>query len=168
MSRFVAVVSLLSCMGVASAQQQPAARPQAARPVAAAPAPKLTPEQQAAVAKQDAEISSAALRIAQMVDQGKTGEVYDMASATAKKVVTRQDFINGITADRAKVGAPTGRSKPVVTRTRSEGTAQIPAGLYLNVSFPTKFAKLAQPVRELVSFRLDEDKVWRLTGYSLR
>ena len=45
---------------------------------------------------------------------------------------------------------------------------QVPEGLYINVSFPTRFAKAPQPVRELVSFRLDEDKTWRLAGYSLR
>jgi hypothetical protein len=46
--------------------------------------------------------------------------------------------------------------------------AAVPEGLYINVSFPTRFANSAQPVRELVSFRFDEDQVWRLAGYSLR
>jgi hypothetical protein len=44
----------------------------------------------------------------------------------------------------------------------------VPEGLYINVSFPTRFANSAQPVRELVSFRFDEDRIWRLAGYSVR
>ena len=46
--------------------------------------------------------------------------------------------------------------------------AQVPEGLYINVSLPTRFSNSAQPVRELVSFRLDEDQVWRVSGYSIR
>lgn len=61
-----------------------------------------------------------------------------------------------------------GRGQGSVTRVKYGPGAQVPEGLYVNVSFPTRFAKAQQPVRELVSFRLDEDKTWRLAGYSLR
>jgi hypothetical protein len=43
--------------------------------------------------------------------------------------------------------------------------SQVPPGVYVNVSFPSRFANAPQPVRELVSLRLDEDKTWRLVGY---
>ena len=36
------------------------------------------------------------------------------------------------------------------------------------MSSATRFANSAEPVRELISFRLDEDRVWRVSGYSLR
>jgi uncharacterized protein DUF4019 len=36
------------------------------------------------------------------------------------------------------------------------------------VVYATKFANAPQPVRELVSFHLDNDKTWRVSGYSLR
>ncbi|MGH8087118.1 MAG: DUF4019 domain-containing protein, partial [Stenotrophomonas sp.] len=65
-------------------------------------------------------------------------------------------------------GALTSRGQPVVTRVKYGPGATVPEGLYINVSFPTRFANSAQPVRELVSFRLDEDRVWRLAGYSVR
>ena len=44
----------------------------------------------------------------------------------------------------------------------------MPAGNYINVVFATRFANAAEPVRELVSFHLDEDKTWRVSGYSVR
>ena len=61
-----------------------------------------------------------------------------------------------------------GRGQPSITRVKYAAGAVVPEGLYINVSFPTRFANSAQPVRELVSFRFDEDQVWRLAGYSLR
>ena len=55
----------------------------------------------------------------------------------------------------------------MVTRVKNAAGATVPEGLYINVSFPTRFANSAQPVRELVSFRFDEDRIWRLAGYSV-
>jgi hypothetical protein len=61
-----------------------------------------------------------------------------------------------------------GRGQPTITRVKYRAGGAVPEGVYINVSFPTRFANSAQPVRELVSFRFDEDQVWRLAGYSLR
>ena len=47
------------------------------------------------------------------------------------------------------------------------GTPTLPAGVYINVEYETRFAT-GPAVTELVSFRLDEDKTWRLSGYALR
>jgi hypothetical protein len=44
----------------------------------------------------------------------------------------------------------------------------VPAGLYININYATRFAKTQKPVRELISFHLDSDKVWRVAGYTLR
>ena len=57
---------------------------------------------------------------------------------------------------------------PEVSRSLFRAGQQVPEGLYINVRSATTFASNAQPVRELVSFRLDEDRVWRVSGYSLR
>ena len=67
-----------------------------------------------------------------------------------------------------RLGALAARGQPVVTRVKYAAGATVPEGLYINVSFPSQFAGSSQPVRELVSFRLDEDKVWRASGYSVR
>jgi len=177
MKRKVVLLSLLlPWAGLAQTPtpaRAPAAQPAAAAP-ATAPAPagqgaaQLTPAQQAQVARQNAEMTAAALRAAQLVDGGRTGEVWDGASAVARRAVTRPAFISQVQADRTRLGALVGRGQPSVTRVRYGAGAAVPEGLYVSVSFPTRFASSPQPVRELVSFRLDEDQVWRVAGYSLR
>ncbi|MCC4599526.1 DUF4019 domain-containing protein [Xanthomonas melonis] len=146
----------------AAAVAQPA--PAAQKPAAAA----LNPAQQAQVAKQDIEMTQAALRVAQMVDTNKAATVWDGASRVAKSAVKRDAFVSQLAGERARLGALVGRGQSSVTRVKYGPGAQVPEGLYVNVSFPTRFANAQQPVRELVSFRLDEDKTWRVAGYSLR
>jgi len=159
---------------VALAQTPPPATPAPApaRPAPSAPAaparPALTPQQQAQVQKQDAEMAAAGLKVAQLVDTQRAAEAWKGASAIARRSVTEQAFVAQLDADRKRLGALQSRGQPVVTRVKYAPGATVPEGLYINVSFPTRFANSAQPVRELVSFRLDEDRVWRLAGYSVR
>lgn len=164
--RFLLSVALVAFIGTASAQQaqpsQPAQQP-------AAPAQQtLTPQQQAQLAKQNTDMSKAALQVMQMVDANQIGQVWDTASTTMKRVVTRDDFVKQITIDRNKLGKVSSRGNPAVSRSQFPAGASVPEGFYLNVAVPSTFAKSQEPVRELVSFRLDEDKVWRVSGYSLR
>ena len=156
-------VALSACMGTVAAQQ-PAPQPQqqAAQPQ------QLTQEQQAQLARQDAKLASAATQVVQMIDANRVGDAWDLSTDVVKRIVPRDSFVQQITADRARLGAPTARGQAVVTRTQFQEGGEVPAGLYINVAFPTTFANSAEPVRELVSFRLDEDQVWRLSGYSLR
>ncbi|QJD68274.1 DUF4019 domain-containing protein [Xanthomonas campestris pv. badrii] len=155
-----------------AAQPAPVTRTAAtAQPAAAAQkpaAPALSPAQQAQVAKQDIEMTQAALRVAQMVDTYKAAAIWDGASRVAKSAVKRDAFVAQLGGERARLGAVVGRGQSSVTRVKYGPGAQVPEGLYVNVSFPTRFANAQQPVRELVSFRLDEDKTWRVAGYSLR
>ncbi|GAB3061508.1 DUF4019 domain-containing protein [Stenotrophomonas tumulicola] len=148
-------------------QPAPTATPAPSRP-ATAPAPALTPAQQAALEKQNAEMQQAALRVAQLVDGNRAGEAWDGASTVARKAQKRDEFLKIVGADRARLGALVGRGQPSISRVKYNGDATVPEGLYVSVTFPTRFANSAQPVRELVSFRLDEDQVWRLSGYSVR
>lgn len=149
----------------APARPAPVAAP---APASAAAKPALTPAQQAQVHKQDAEMSAAALKVAQLVDANRAAEAWQGASAVARKSVTQQAFVAQLGADRKRLGALASRGQPVVTRVKYAAGATVPEGLYINVSFPSRFANSAQPVRELVSFRFDEDRIWRLAGYSVR
>ncbi len=124
-------------------------------------------DEKMALAKQDAEMSRAALQAAQLVDANRTGELWDGASSVARNAVTREAFASQIAATRGKVGALVSRGKPSVSRMRYGAGAPVPEGTYVNVAFPTRFANSPQPVRELVSFRLEDDKVLRLAGYAL-
>ncbi|KAA3598572.1 DUF4019 domain-containing protein [Stenotrophomonas maltophilia] len=177
MKRAFLLLSLLplTALAQAPAPATPApapARPAPASPAAAKPAtagaPALTAAQQAQVQKQDAEMGAAALRAAQLVDANRAGELWDGASAVARRAVPKAAFVSQLSAERTRLGALAGRGQPTITRVKYSAGAAVPEGLYINVSFPTRFANSAQPVRELVSFRFDEDQVWRLAGYSLR
>src|SRR5690606_30176280 len=100
--------------------------------------------------------------------QNRIAEVWEGASAVAKSVVSKGSFINQVASDRQKLGAPSERKQVGVTRAAYAAGGQVPAGNYINVVYATKFANAPQPVRELVSFHLDNDKTWRVSGYSLR
>jgi hypothetical protein len=118
-------------------------------------------------AQQNQKMAQAALQVALLVDHQKIGEVWDGASPIAKQLVTRDAFVRQITADRQTVGALVSRSVASVTYRQSDGK-QLPSGIYANVAFATRFANTQQTVRELVSFHLDGDRVWRVSGYTLR
>lgn len=167
-SRLALLTVSLMFSGAVLAQQ--AAQPARPPAPAAAQAPPLTPVQQAQIARQDAEMSKAAAQVVQLVDQNKTGEIWDGASAVAKAIVTKQAFVQQITADRKTLGAPVERKQIGVSRTYHEANNPqgLPVGLYITVAYATKFANAPQPVRELVSFHADDDKTWRVSGYSLR
>lgn len=144
-----------------------AAFAQSPTPAKTQSAPALTPQQKAQIEKQNVQMAQASLRIAQMVDQGQTGAVWDEASSVAKQTTKRTDFVQQIATDRAKLGTAGARKLVAITRTQSKG-GTLPAGLYVNVSYATQFAKAKQPVRELISFHWDTDHVWRVAGYTVR
>lgn len=116
---------------------------------------------------QDAGLGSAAERVAQLIDAGRAGEVWDGASIVARATVARPDFVESIKAERARAGALVSRGKAHVVRVNQPAGSKIPEGLYVNVTFESRFKGSQQPIQELVSFRLDEDSVLRLAGYAL-
>lgn len=168
LKQIVLSAALLGASTAALAQS--AAAPAAAKPqTQAQAAPALTPEQQAQLREQNTKMEQAALQVAQQVDQGKTGSVWDGASSVAKQAVQRDAFVKQVDADRKQVGKLVSRKFATITRSASQGGAKAtPAGYYVNVSFATQFANQKQPIRELISFHLDTDKVWRVAGYTLR
>lgn len=161
-------IAASACVGVAAAQQPQSQPQQAAQQQAQQAQQQLTPEQQAQLQRQDAEMTQAAQQVVQMIDANRIGEVWDMSTAAVKRMIPRDSFVQQITGDRERLGAPSSRGNAVVSRSQFQAGGEVPEGLYINVAFPTKFANNEEPVRELVSFRLDEDKVWRVSGYSLR
>lgn len=137
--------------GVAAAQQPPAARP-APAPVPGAIEPNA--------------IRDAGLRVAMAIDAGQAAGLWDEASTVTKKSVKRDAFVAGINNGRRPLGKITGRNWLSVRRQSGDGTT-LPAGLYASTEFLAEFAG-KPPVRELVSFRLDEDGTWRFAGYAVQ
>lgn len=153
---------LLATAGAVHAQQPAAPAAGTAKPAAQ----QLTPEQRAALTKQNQQLTQAAEQVLVMVDHGKVGDIWDAASPVAKQTVSRDAFIKGVAADRARLGTPSGRKLGAITRSISKG-GQLPAGYYVNVNFVTRFSANPQPMRELVSFHMDNDKLMRVSGYNV-
>jgi len=150
------LAGLLCAVAGAHAQQQ--AEPEAG----------LTLEQRERLAQQDEQMRQAGLQVMALVDANAIGQIWDGASQVMKELVPREEFVRQIEADRTRLGVVSGRSSPEITRSRSDGSDNVPEGLYINIAAMTRFADMPEPVRELVSFRFDEDQIWRVTGYSLR
>jgi len=125
-------------------------------------------EQRAGLARQDEQMRQAGWEVMYMMDFGQMGEIWDMASQVMKNLVSREEFVGQVVSERNRLGALIERGSPAITRSRSDGSAGVPAGLYINVTSMTRFSNQTAPVRELVSFRFDEDQIWRVTGYSLQ
>lgn len=156
---------LLAATPVAFAQQQA----KAPATTAAQPAQqKLTPEQQQAIMKFRQTMAANAESIAKLIDQGKAGDVYDQASNVAKQSISRNDFVSGVTRQRDNVGKLVSRKLAAVTHSVSKGENKLPAGDYINVVFASQFGSEKAPIRELVSYHYDNDKVWRVSGYTLQ
>ena len=135
-----------------------------------APAADASPNEQQVqeqVARQNQQILQAALQVTRLIDQNKTGDVWDGASDVAKKASSKDAFVKQISADRKVLGVVKLRTAKAVNHTQSKGSS-IPAGLYASVVFSTQFANEHQPVRELVSFHFDADRTWRVSGYTVR
>ncbi|RZI66574.1 DUF4019 domain-containing protein [Variovorax guangxiensis] len=109
------------------------------------------------------------LQAIQMVDQNKVGELWDGAAVAARKRVTRDEFVKQVAAVRNPMGAPQQRTWVAVNRQVVNDTDPDLGGQYVSVEYESRFAnKPTVTVRELVSFHLDRDRVWRFSGYVLR
>jgi len=111
------------------------------------------------------------MQVIQMVDQGKTGELWDGATAATKKQVARGEFMTQISKARGPLGAPVQRTWVAVNRQVVADSNADVAGQYVSIEYETRFTNAAanrDSMRELVSFHLDGDKVWRFSGYLLR
>ena len=121
---------------------------------------------------QDAEPSDlvrGGLQAIQMIDQNKTGELWDGATPAARKRVSRDDFVNQVAKARAPLGAAQQRTWVAINRqVVGEGNQEL-AGQYVSIEYETRFANKANAtMRELVTFQLGDDRVWRFSGYVLR
>jgi hypothetical protein len=163
------LLSLLSAPAVVVAQTPVPPSPAETTPVPllAPPAAPL-PRRQERRSESDEEMIAAAHQVLALIDAGRAEEIWEGASPSVRRIVPRAEFLMQVEADRARLGAPISRGEPALSRERYVAGGRVPQGEYVNIAFPTRFAKTDAPVRELVSFRLDEDRVWRVSGYSLR
>jgi len=114
-----------------------------------------------------AQVVSAGADIVKLVDESRFGELWGSASTATKKVAQQANFNADLSKTRQPLGAVTSRNWVLVARQSLSADKGAIAGEYLNIEYITRFAK-GEVKHELVSFRFDEDKVWRFAGYLLR
>lgn len=109
------------------------------------------------------------LQVIRMIDQHNSGELWDGATPAAKKRAQRADFVRQVTQTRAPLGAAQQRTWIAVNRqVVAEADPEL-AGQYVSIEYETRFANAAaRTVKETTSFRLDQDGIWRFSGYFLR
>lgn len=164
---FKKVLLAVLWMSTMAVYAQPSAAPTPqASPTEKMSLPALTPDQEAQIRKQAEVLAQDSLKIALAIDQGQASAVWNMASSVAK-LTKRQEFARQIFSDRAELGAPSSRKRVAITFAQSKG-GEVPAGLYISVNYATQFARKKKPIRELISYHLDNDGVWRVSGYSVR
>jgi hypothetical protein len=149
-------VVLLLATGVVGAQQPLASQPSPPRAAAVADPGAIEPDA----------IRNAALRVVMAIDAGRAANLWDESSTITKKSVTRDVFTAGISNSRQSFGRIASRNWLSVRRQSSDG-AGLPPGLYASAEFLAEVAG-KPPIRELVSFRLDEDGTWRFAGYAIQ
>ncbi|HWT18850.1 MAG TPA: DUF4019 domain-containing protein [Variovorax sp.] len=109
------------------------------------------------------------LQAIQLVDQGKSGELWDGSGPATKKRVARPEFVRQVEASRSPLGAAQQRTWISVNRQLVANEDPDVAGQYINVEYETRFANAGnRVVHEMTSFRLDASGTWRLSGYVLR
>ncbi|RIX75992.1 DUF4019 domain-containing protein [Acidovorax cavernicola] len=110
------------------------------------------------------ELIQAGLSSLKQIDESRSGELWDSASAFVKTRFPKAEFVANTQRSRQTVGVVARRDWASVTRIRYlDDSAGIPPGLYANVDFATRLTN-DKTVFEKVSFRL-EPNGWRLTGY---
>jgi hypothetical protein len=113
----------------------------------------------------DALVSQAQATFRQ-IDARAGAAVWDSASPLMQNALKKDAFLARIENDRADMGPIAGRMWTGITRTFNPGTGtdRIPAGNYVNVSFLAQDGN-GKLLNELISFRLENDRTWRMTGY---
>jgi Protein of unknown function (DUF4019) len=114
-----------------------------------------------------AQVASAGEEVVKLVDQSRFADLWNSASTATRKVAQQAQFNSDLVANRQPLGAPASRSWVVVARQTLGADKGAIAGQYLNVEYETRFMR-GDVKHELVSFRFDEDRVWRFAGYVLR
>ncbi|KGB92641.1 DUF4019 domain-containing protein [Burkholderia cepacia] len=98
------------------------------------------------------------------LDAGQYGAVWTDAAPFVKARFKQDQFAAQMQQARQSVGAVDHRGWAQITRIRYSNSSSMPDGLYANVDYTTTLASGAT-VYEKLSFRLDDDGRWRLTGY---
>lgn len=164
--RFLSATVLLTVACSAGAQLKPStSKPPLTPSPAAQPAPKVDAPRDLSVEEaKEAAAQAAAEKWLALLDRGEFGKAWDECAQLFRERVTRQQWLDGMPADRAPLGTMKSRKFEIaVYKTSLPGA---PDGEYVTARFVTTFEKKDQ-VEELLTLAL-ENGVWRTTGYQIK
>ncbi|WP_436967580.1 DUF4019 domain-containing protein [Burkholderia multivorans] len=98
------------------------------------------------------------------LDAGQYGAVWTDAAPFVKARIAQDAFATDMQKARQTVGAVRHRGWAQITRIRYSHTPGLPDGLYANVDYATTLAN-GTTMFEKLSFRLEHDGRWHVTGY---
>ena len=98
-------------------------------------------------------------------DSGKYGDSYDQTAQLFKKGVTRDQWQRSIHAERDELGRVLSRAPKSANYTKSLPGA--PVGDYVVIQYASSFEH-KQSAIEIVTFLLDVDGKYRVSGYSIK
>lgn len=98
------------------------------------------------------------------LDAGQYRDVWTDSAAFVKARIKQDQFAADMERARQSVGTVRHRGWAQITRIRYTNTAGMPDGLYANLDYATTLAS-GSIVYEKLSFRLEDDGHWHMTGY---
>ncbi|WP_175921811.1 DUF4019 domain-containing protein [Burkholderia latens] len=98
------------------------------------------------------------------LDTGQYRDVWTDSAAFVKARIKQDQFAADMQRARQSVGTIRHRGWAQITRIRYTNTTGLPDGLYANLDYATTLASGAI-VYEKLSFRLEDDGRWHMTGY---
>lgn len=105
--------------------------------------------------------------VLQQIDAAHGSVLWDNAAPFIKAKFPEPQFVAQLQRTRQSFGVVTTRGWASVTRLQYANDHDIPDGLYANVDYASHTAD-GKSVFELVSFRLESDNQWHMTGYNVR
>jgi hypothetical protein len=167
MMRFLAVVIFACCAVLALA---PAFAPTAASPAgppAKAPTakPSTEPPPGQPTISDDQDTVEAGKKWLQLLDAGKPGAAWDVASNQLRSGVTRDKFI----AEMRRVRKPLGKlsSRTPVKFARAHDLPGAPSGDYAIIEYDAEYAN-GKHLSEQLIWAIAEGDIWRVAGYFYR
>ncbi len=149
-------------LAFAGACAQPAAPPAAS---ASPAAPPTSPPAEQPTLRDDHDSIDAGMKWLALVDSGKAGAAWDLASKQLQSAVTRDKFVAAIRDARKPLGNVEGRTAERFARAHELPGA--PEGDYVIIEYKARFAK-GRELREQLVWAIEDGEIWRVAGYYYR
>jgi hypothetical protein len=115
--------------------------------------------------KPETAATKAALAWLALVDQGKNGDSWDAAAAIFKGAVTRDKWVESVTAVRRPLGKVV--SRKLGSAKFATALPGAPDGKYVVIQFATSFEQKKKAV-ETITPTQEPDGSWKVSGYFVR